>query len=132
VDARRHPDPEKRLVDAYNAGHKNKVKLTVVETDNYQPRIAAAAGAKQLPDVFAADVIFVPNYTSQGLFLDITDRVNALPFKDALAPSHMKLGTFEDRLDTVPHTLDLSVLFYNKGLYQQAGLDPEKPPAGGS
>jgi multiple sugar transport system substrate-binding protein len=117
-----------RLVDAYNQSHKNQVKLTVIETDNYQPRIAAAAGARQLPDVFAADVIFVPNYTSQGLFLDITDRVNALPFKDSLAPSHMKLGTFEDKLYTVPHTLDLSVLFYNKGLYKQAGLDPEKPP----
>jgi multiple sugar transport system substrate-binding protein len=117
-----------RLVDAYNASHKNKVKLTVIETDNYQPRIAAAAGAKQLPDVFAADVIFVANYTSQGLFLDITDRINALPFKDSLAPSHMKLGTFEGRMYTVPHTLDLSVLFYNKGLYKQAGLDPEKPP----
>ena len=29
----------------------------------------------------------------------------------------------------VPHTLDLSVLFYNKDLYKKAGLDPEKPPA---
>jgi multiple sugar transport system substrate-binding protein len=117
-----------RLVDAYNASHKNQVKLTVIPTDNYQPRIAAAAGAKQLPDIFAADVIFVPNYTSQGLFLDITDRVNALPFKAGLAPSHMRLGTYESKLYTVPHTLDLSVWFWNKDIYQQAGLDPEKGP----
>src|SRR5262245_9605681 len=34
-----------RLVKAYNATHKNQVKLTVIPTDNYQPRIAAAAGA---------------------------------------------------------------------------------------
>src|SRR5687767_12025606 len=54
-----------RLVKAYNSSHKNQVKLTVIPTDNYQPRIAAAAGAKQLPDLFASDVIFVPNYTSQ-------------------------------------------------------------------
>jgi multiple sugar transport system substrate-binding protein len=117
-----------RLVDAYNKSHKNQVKLTVIPTDNYQPRIAAAAGAKQLPDIFAADVIFVPNYTSQGLFLDITDRVNKLPFKDALAPSHMRLGTFEGKLYTLPHTLDLSVWFWNKDLYKKAGLDPEKGP----
>ncbi|GII04613.1 ABC transporter substrate-binding protein [Planobispora takensis] len=118
-----------RLVAAYNKGHKNQVKLTVIPTDNYQPRIAAAAGAGQLPDVFAADVIFVPNYTSQGLFLDITDRVGALPFKDELAPSHMKLGTLDGRTYTVPHTLDLSVWFWNKDLYEKAGLDPEKGPA---
>ncbi|WP_250563755.1 ABC transporter substrate-binding protein [Sphaerisporangium fuscum] len=117
-----------RLVAAYNKSHKNQVKLTVVPTDNYQPRIAAAAGAKQLPDVFAADVIFVPNYTSQGLFLDLTDRINALPYKDKLAPSHMKLGTLDGRMYTLPHTLDLSVWFWNKDLYAKAGLDPEKGP----
>ncbi|MBX6384373.1 MAG: sugar ABC transporter substrate-binding protein [Microbispora sp.] len=117
-----------RLVDAYNATHKNQVKLTVIPTDNYQPRIAAAAGAKQLPDIFASDVVFVPNYTSQGLFLDITDRIAKLPFKDSLAPSHMRLGTYEGRQYTLPHTLDLSVWFWNKDLYKKAGLDPEKGP----
>ncbi|GAB1820152.1 ABC transporter substrate-binding protein [Herbidospora sp. RD11066] len=117
-----------RLVNAYNASHKNQVKLTVIPTDNYQPRIAAAAGAKQLPDIFASDVVFVPNYTSQGLFADITDRIAALPFKDSLAPSHMTLGTYEGRQYTLPHTLDLSVWFWNKDLYEKAGLDPEKGP----
>jgi multiple sugar transport system substrate-binding protein len=118
-----------RLVEAYNATHKNQVELTVIPTDNYQPRIASAAGGRNLPDVFASDVIYAPNYTSQGLYLDITDRIDSLEFADALAPAHMRLGTFEDRKYTVPHTLDLSVLFWNKDLYRQAGLDPEKPPA---
>jgi multiple sugar transport system substrate-binding protein len=117
-----------RLVKAYNASHKNQVELTVIPTDNYQARVAAAAGGKNLPDVFASDVIYAPNYTSQGLYLDITDRIDALDFKDSLAPAHMRLGTYEDAKYTVPHTLDLSVLFYNKKLYKQAGLDPETPP----
>ena len=117
-----------RLVKQYNATHKNQVKLTVIPTDNYQARVAAAAGGKDLPDVFASDVIYAPNYTSQGLYLDITDRIDALPFKDSLAPAHMRLGTYEDRKYTVPHTLDLSVLFWNKDLYKKAGLDPETPP----
>ena len=117
-----------RLVKAYNATHKNQVKLTVIPTDNYQARVAAAAGGKNLPDVFASDVIYAPNYTSQGLYLDITDRIDALPFKDSLAPAHMRLGTYEDASTRVPHTLDLSVLFWNKDLYEKAGLDPEKPP----
>ena len=117
-----------RLVDGYNKTHKNQVKLTIIPTDNYQPRVAAAATATQLPDVFASDVVFVPNYTSQGLFMDITDRVNALPFKSSLAPSHMKLGTLDGKLYTLPHTLDLSVWFWNKDLYEKAGLDPEKGP----
>ncbi len=117
-----------RLAKAYNASHSNQVELTVIPTDNYQARIASAAGGKNLPDVFASDVIYAPNYTSQGLYLDITDRIDALEFKDSLAPAHMRLGTYEDRMYTVPHTLDLSVLFYNKELYEKAGLDPESPP----
>ncbi|MGH3391767.1 MAG: ABC transporter substrate-binding protein, partial [Actinomadura sp.] len=120
--------PSQRLVDAYNRTHRNQVKLTIIPTDNYQPRIAAAAGARQLPDVFASDVIFVPNYTSQGLFLDITDRIDQLPYKDKLAPAHMKLGTTDGRMYTLPHTIDMSVLFWNKKLYKDAGLDPGQGP----
>lgn len=37
-----------RLVKAYNDSHDNQVELTVIPTDNYQARIAAAAGGKNL------------------------------------------------------------------------------------
>ncbi|MGW6014759.1 ABC transporter substrate-binding protein [Streptomyces sp. NPDC055210] len=117
------------LVKAYNASHENKVELTVVPTDDYQAKVGAAAGSKDLPDLFASDVVFVPNYTSSGLFADLTERIDALPFADDLAQSHIKAGTYEDKKYVVPHTLDLSVLFYNKDLYRKAKLDPEKPPA---
>jgi multiple sugar transport system substrate-binding protein len=116
------------LVEAYNSSHENQVNLTVIPTDDYQARVGAAAGSGELPDLFATDVVFAPNYTSAGLFLDITDRIASLPFADDLAPSHIEVGTFEDRQYVVPHTMDLSVLFYNKALYEQAGLDPEQPP----
>ncbi|MFD9036870.1 ABC transporter substrate-binding protein [Streptomyces bottropensis] len=116
------------LVEAYNASHKNKVELTVVPTDDYQAKVGAAAGSRDLPDLFASDVVFVPNYTSSGLFADLTERVEALPFAENLAQSHIKAGTYEGKKYVVPHTLDLSVLFYNKDLYRKAKLDPEKPP----
>ncbi|AXG82175.1 ABC transporter substrate-binding protein [Streptomyces paludis] len=117
------------LVKAYNAAHKNKIELTVIPTDDYQAKVGAAAGSRDLPDLFASDVVFVPNYTSNRLFADLTRRIDALPFAAHLAPSHIKAGTYEDKKYVVPHTLDLSVLFYNKELYRRAKLDPEKPPA---
>ncbi|KKD04217.1 ABC transporter substrate-binding protein [Streptomyces sp. WM6386] len=116
------------LVKAYNASHKNRIKLTVIPTDDYQAKVGAAAGSRDLPDLFASDVVFVPNYTSSRLFADITARIDALPFADDLAQSHIKAGTYEDKKYVVPHTLDLSVLFYNKDLYRKAKLDPAKPP----
>src|SRR5262245_24412910 len=116
------------LIDAYNASHKNKVKLTVFPADSYQQKVGTAAGAKNLPDVLAADVVYAPNYASKGVYLDLTERINALPFKDKLAPAHMKVATYEGKNYGVPHDIDLSAVFYNKVLYTKAGLDPEKPP----
>ncbi|MDM4762001.1 sugar ABC transporter substrate-binding protein [Galbitalea sp. SE-J8] len=118
----------KAFVDAYNASHKNQIELTIIPTDDYQAKVGSAAGANSLPDLFASDVAYLPNYTSQGLFQDITSRIDALPFADDLAQSHIKAGTWEGKEYAVPHTIDVSVLFYNKDLYTQAGLDPDKPP----
>jgi multiple sugar transport system substrate-binding protein len=117
------------LVDAYNAGHKNKVKLTVFPNEQYPDKIATSAGAHALPDIFTSDVVFAPNYVSQGLWSDITADFNALPFKDAVLPSHIKAGSADGKVYAVPHAADLSVMFYNKALYKQAGLDPAKGPA---
>lgn len=119
----------KALVKEYNKTHENTVELTVIPTDDYQAKVGAAAGAKNLPDLLASDVVFMPNYVSSGLFADVTERIDALPYAHKLAPSHIKAGTWEGRKYAVPHTLDLSVLFYNKELYRKAGLDPDDPPA---
>ena len=116
------------LVDAYNASHKNKVKLTVFPADSYQQKVGTAAGAKQLPDLLASDVVYAPNYAANGVFMDLTARVDQLPFKASLAPAHMKAATNDGKEFAVPHDIDLSALFYNKVLFTRAGLDPAKPP----
>lgn len=117
-----------RLVTAYNASHKNKVNLTVIPNDNYLQKVGAAAGANALPDLLAADVVYAPNYTSKGLFVDISDRVAKLAYAKQLAPSHLAAGSWKGKLFAVPHKLDSSVMFYNKDLFTAAGLNPGKPP----
>ncbi|MFC0506493.1 ABC transporter substrate-binding protein [Micromonospora costi] len=118
----------KAYAEAYNATHKNKVQVTAYPNEEYPAKLASAAGAKALPDLFAADVVFAPQYASQGLWLDVTDRFGALDVKDKVAPAHVRAGTWEGRTYAVPHTIDMSVMLYNKDLYTRAGLDPEKPP----
>ncbi|GHH40225.1 ABC transporter substrate-binding protein [Lentzea cavernae] len=118
----------KAYADAYNASHRNKVEVTAYPNEEYPAKLASAAGARSLPDLFAADVVFAPQYASQGLWADVTDQFQSLPFKDSVAPSHVRAGTWEGRTHAVPHTIDLSVMLYNKDLYAKAGLDPEKPP----
>lgn len=118
-----------RLVDAYNKSHKNHVALTIIPNDNYLTKVGAAAGSHSLPDILASDVVYTPNYTKQGLFQDITAQINALPFHASIAKSHLDVASYQGKIYAVPHKLDSSVLFYNKDLFQKAGLDPDKPPA---
>ncbi|SNT47661.1 multiple sugar transport system substrate-binding protein [Asanoa hainanensis] len=119
----------KLLVEAYNASHKNQVKLTVVPNDDYVAKVGAAAGSSSLPDLFAADIVYVPNWVKQGLFKDISANINGLSFKDSINKGHLAAGTDGGKEYVLPFVLDLSMLFWNKALFKEAGLDPEKAPS---
>ena len=115
-------------VDAYNATHQNKVELRLVPTDDYVGVVGNAATANELPDLFSADVVFMPNWTSQGLFMDITERIDNLPGIDNVGQAHIVASSWEGKKYGLPFIIDLSVWMYNKDLFTQAGLDPETPP----
>ncbi|HEX6351565.1 sugar ABC transporter substrate-binding protein [Actinophytocola sp.] len=116
----------KAYAEEYNKTHDTKVEVTAFPNEEYPAKLASSA--RSLPDLFAADVVFAPQYAAQGLWLDITDRFEAFDAHDQVAPAHVRAGTWEDRNYAVPHTIDMSVMLYNKDLYTQAGLDPDKPP----
>ena len=118
----------KQLVEAYNASHENQVELLITVTDAYQATVAAAAGSNTLPDIVSADVVFMPNWTSAGLFTDLTAQIDAMPNLANIAPAHIEASTWDGKKYGLPFVMDLSVWMWNKDLYQQAGLDPEKGP----
>src|SRR5688500_13290311 len=105
------------LVDAYNASHENQVELTVVPNDDYVAKVGAAAGSDGLPDLFAADIVYVPNWVQQGLFQDITSQIDGLDYKDYINKGHLSAGTYEGQEHVLPFVLDLSMLFWNKELF---------------
>ena len=70
----------------------------------------------------------MPNWTSQGLFTDLTDRIDACPYIDNVGQAHIVASTWDDKKYGLPFVIDLSVWMYNKDLFREAGLDPEKPP----
>lgn len=117
------------LVEAYNDSHENQVELTVVPNDDYVAKVGAAAGSGGLPDLFAADIVYVPNWVEQGLFQDISSQINGLDFKDEINAGHLSAGTVDGKEHVLPFVLDLSMMFWNKALFEEAGLDPEQAPA---
>lgn len=119
----------KLLVEAYNDSHENQVELTIVPNDDYVAKVGAAAGSGGLPDLFAADIVYVPNWVQQGLFADITEQIDTLSYKDSINQGHLSAGTYEGAEHVLPFVLDLSMLMWNKELFAEAGLDPEQAPA---
>ena len=122
--------PAKYLVKQFNATHKNlKVVLHLTPPNDDTSQLATAIRAGSVPDVVGLNDIDVPQFAHQNALMDITKYVNALPFKSALSPGHLKLATIGSTYYGVPYLADLSVLWYNKALFKKAGLDPDKPPA---
>src|SRR5687767_9676842 len=80
----------KAYAEAYNATHQNKVEVTAYPNEEYPAKLASAAGARALPDLFAADVVFAPQYASQGLWVDITEQFDASGLKGKVSPGHVR------------------------------------------
>ncbi len=119
----------RQLVDAWNESHTNQIEVTVVPADQFVTKFGTMIASGTPPDIVAVDLIYVPAFAAAGQMTDITDMAQALPYFDTLSPSHIRLGTYEDKLYAVPFNAEGSVLIWNKDLFSQAGLDPEKPPA---
>ncbi|MGW3348787.1 ABC transporter substrate-binding protein [Nonomuraea rubra] len=119
----------KKLVALYNKSHRNQIKLTVIPAETFQQKVGAAAGARQLPDLLGADVVYSPNYVKQGIFQDITQAATSLPSKDNLSQAHQQVATRDGKIYGLPLLVDSSLMIYNKDLFAKAGLDPDKPPA---
>jgi len=116
------------LVDAYNASHQNQIKLEIIPNDDMEGKVGAAATNNELPDLMAGDVVRLPYWVDAGMFTDITDKIEALPFRSDIARGHIDAGTENGREHTLPFVTDISVMVWNKDLYAKAGLDPNKGP----
>jgi len=117
-----------KLVELYNSKHEVQAKVTVIPSASFVQKLGTAASSGSGPDVASIDLVFAPYFASAGALEDITELADGLPYKDALSPSHRKLSTFEDTTYALPFTAEASALYYNKDLFEKAGLDPEKPP----
>jgi multiple sugar transport system substrate-binding protein len=119
-----------KLVSEFNATHSNlKVKLTLTSINDDTTTLATSIRAGDPPDVVGLNDIDMPTFTRNGSFLNLTKAIAALPYAKSLSPGHLGLATYQGQEYGLPYWGDLSVLWYNKNLFKEAGLDPNKPPA---
>jgi multiple sugar transport system substrate-binding protein len=121
--------PAKALVAGFNASHKNlKIVLHLTPPNDDTSQLATAIRAGSVPDVVGLNDIDVPTFSHENALMNITKYVNALPYKAALSPGHLQLATINGQYFGLPYLADLSVLWYNKKLFKDAGLNPDAPP----
>jgi multiple sugar transport system substrate-binding protein len=119
-----------KLVEMWNAKFPDrKIILTYIPHAEMVAKLAQAVASGDVPDLMGMDLIYAPQFEKAGQLVDITDKVGSLPQLKTASPGHMIVATYEKRLYGVPLYADVSALFYNKDLFEKAGLDPSKPPA---
>lgn len=117
------------VVEQYNATHSNQVEVTHVPADQYVTKYAQAAQSGSLPDILAADLVFMPQIVANHSVVDLTDLLKGSGAYGNLSPAHIQAATADGEVYGVPYVADTSLYLYNKDLFRQAGLDPDEPPS---
>jgi multiple sugar transport system substrate-binding protein len=108
--------------------------IEVVDTvkpfgDIWTANVAAVAAGSGMPDVIVSDRPTLPKDAADGVYMNLqewADRDGVT--RDQFYPWAWDQTLFEGSTYGIPHETDVSVLFWNKQLFEAAGLDPEQPP----
>jgi len=93
------------------------------------PTFTAALAAGTLPDVYTIPFTDGKGLIQQGQLVDIDARVRALPYATKFNPNVLVNGQDDKgKIYAVPTQAYGMSLTYNRTLFKQAGLDPDKPP----
>jgi multiple sugar transport system substrate-binding protein len=124
----------KGAIDLFNEEAKKQgkqvfVNFTTVPGVQMVEKLTAALASRTQPDVMSLDLIQCPYFNSLGAFVDLTDRFNQLPYRDDFSRAMLRLGEYNGKQYQLPFSADNSALIWNKDIFKEAGLDPEKGPS---
>jgi multiple sugar transport system substrate-binding protein len=97
--------------------------------DIWTANIAAVAAGSGMPDIIVSDRPTLPKDAAQGIYMDLqewADRDGVT--RDQFYDWSWDQTLYQGHTYGIPHETDVRVLFWNKQLFEKAGLDPNKPP----
>lgn len=107
-----------------------QINITVLENEAFKARLATVMQSGEPPDIFQSwggGVLW--QYADAGLVKDISPALEG-EWKDSIAATAaQELYGKDGAYYGVPWEWGAVGLYYNKDLFEQAGLDPENPPA---
>lgn len=105
------------------------IQVNVTQPSDMSDDLALALSSGTAPDVVSIDCVLVPYYASIGALMDISEQFEGLDYKDTFSGGLLELSLYEDAHYALPFCPDVSVLLYNKDIFEANGLDPDVPPA---
>jgi ABC-type glycerol-3-phosphate transport system substrate-binding protein len=105
------------------------IDIKPVEYQWTAPTFAAKLAAGTLPTVFEVPFTDARTLGDNGQLADLTSYAKALPYFAKYNKAVLAEGTdSKGRIIALPKGAYAQALHYNRKLFQQAGLDPNKPP----
>ncbi|HEY3332152.1 MAG TPA: extracellular solute-binding protein [Capsulimonadaceae bacterium] len=81
------------------------------------------------PDVVYVNFRSMQNYIQQGFLMPLNDRLDSRPdILKRVSPIIRKVIDVNGRYYALPYAQYVQALYYRKDLFQEAGLDPNRPP----
>jgi multiple sugar transport system substrate-binding protein len=106
------------------------IKIKPVEYQWTAPTFAAKLAAGTLPTVFEVPFTDARTLGENGQLADLTSLVKKLPYYAKYNPAVLaEATTSKGKIVALPKGAYAQALHYNRNLFRQAGLDPNKPPA---
>src|SRR5581483_3390495 len=105
------------------------IKVKPVEYQWTGPTFAAKLAAGTLPTVFEVPFTDARTLGENGQLADLTSYVKKLPYFSKYNPAVLAEGTdSKGQIIALPKGAYVQALHYNRSLFKEAGLDPNKPP----
>jgi multiple sugar transport system substrate-binding protein len=114
----------REILDLFQQRHPNvTVTLEFNSWDQYWPKLQTLLAAGDPPDVFMMSGLYFHDFQSRGVLADLTTHVNTsdLDLDDFYALPR-RAFTVDGRLYALPRDFNIIALFYNRKLFQDAGL----------
>lgn len=122
----------REIVDNYNKTNTDniEIQMDIMPNDQLQQKLPAAIATGTAPDFVLFGVENIAPYVSNDSLEDISDFWDVTGVdKSNILENVLELSHVDGKLYGTPMQYNVSYLYWNKTLFEEAGLDPEKAPA---
>lgn len=117
------------LRDMFHRAHPEATLVVTPLQWNSSEKLLTAIAGRVPPDVAMIDRFTLAQWASRGALTPLDELAERDGIrKEDYFEATWEESTYEGRLYCIPLNTDTRALFYNKRLFREAGLDPERPP----